>query len=117
MVVFDAVHLGALVAVAGRDVDFAADDGLHALLLRFFIKINDAIHRAVIRNRDGIHALRLRRRDEVGDAARAVEQAELRMDVQMGEWNGRFRWCRFFNLRNGNHLISKSLPPLYTKNP
>ena len=117
MVIFDAVHLGAFVAVARRDVDLAADDGLDTLLLRFFIKIDDAIHRAVIRDCDGLHPLRLRRRDEVGDAACAVEQAELRMHMQMGERDGRFRGrrrCCFFDIRNGNHLISKS-PFYYTR--
>ena len=106
MIILHAVHFGAFLPIARRDIDLAADDRLHALRDRFLVKINDAIHRAVIRDGDRVHARRLRRRDELRDAARAVEQAELRVNMKVRERDGRCFLCFvFFFFRQTAHLI------------
>ena len=85
VVVADAIDLAVLLARAGGYVDLAADDGLHALLLRLFVEVDDAVHGAVVGDGDAVHAERFRRLDEFLDAARTVEQAELRVDMEMGK--------------------------------
>lgn len=85
MVVADAIDLAVFLARARGHVDLAADDGLHALLLCLFIEVDDAVHGAVVGDGDAVHAERFRRLDEFLDAARTVEQAELRVDMEMGK--------------------------------
>ena len=87
MIVARAAHLGAVKARLRRKIRLAADDGTDSLLLRFLIKINDAVHRPVIGDRDGIHAKFLRACDKLGDAARTVEKAVTCMNVQMRKGN------------------------------
>ena len=96
VIVLDAVHLGAFLAPARRHVDLTADDGLHALRHRLLVEVDDAVHRTVVRDGDGRHALLLDGGDQLLDAARAVEEAVFRVDVQMHE-----RCCS----SDGNHLI------------
>ena len=85
MVVADAIDLAVLLARARGHIDLAADDGLHALLLCLFVEVDDAVHGAVVGDGDAVHAERFRRLDEFLDAARTVEQAELRVDMEMGK--------------------------------
>ena len=66
-------------------IDLAADDGLHALRLASPIEVDDAVHHAVIRDRyrslpHGLDDLR-----QLLDLAESIQQAELRMHMQMGE--------------------------------
>ena len=87
-----------LQAAAGRDVRLAADDRLDAGLLHGVVEFIAAAHDAVIGDRDGLHAVFLRHRDQVDlalgvlflqfrprDGACAVQQAVVRMQVQMHE--------------------------------
>ena len=85
VVVADAIDLAVLLARARGHVDLAADDGLHALLLCLFVEVDDAVHGAVVGDGDTVHAERFRRLDEFLDAARTVEQAELRVDMEMSK--------------------------------
>src|ERR1700737_4229461 len=70
---------------ARRHIHFAADDRLDAALLRFKIKLHRAIKNAVIGERDSRHSEFGCRGDDVADAASAVEQRILAMNVQMNE--------------------------------
>ena len=70
---------------AWSDIDLAADDGLDALGLARAVKVDRAVHHAVVR--DGDRRLP-QLADALGkplDAAGAVKQAVFRMNVQMGE--------------------------------
>ena len=55
-----------------RDIYFAADDGVNALLFAGAVKINHAVHDAVIGYCKGIKALLLRGGGDLLYAARAV---------------------------------------------
>ena len=46
------VHL--VKARSGRDIDLAADDGLHARRLRRLVKVNCAVHDAVVGDGDRV---------------------------------------------------------------
>ena len=83
---------------AGRDVRFAADDRLDAGLLHGVVELVAAAHDAVVRDGDRLHAVFLRHGNQVdlsfgvflfqfrpGNGARAVQQAVIRMQVQMHE--------------------------------
>ena len=39
---------------SGRDIDLAADDGLHARCLRRLVKVDRAVHHAVVGDGDGV---------------------------------------------------------------
>ncbi len=71
-----------------RDVDLAADDGLNPLRLAGPVEIHRAVHDPVVR--DGTGGLPHFFYDfrQVPDAARAVQKAVLRMDMQMNEGHG-----------------------------
>ena len=66
-------------------IDLAADDGLHALRLAGPVKVDDAVHNTVVRDGTGGLAHRLHHPRQLLDLAEAVQQAELRMHMQMGE--------------------------------
>ena len=66
-------------------IDLAADDGLHALRLASPVEVDDAVHNAVVRDGAGGLAHRFHHPRQLLDLAEAVQQAELRMHVQMGE--------------------------------
>jgi len=72
-------------AAIGSDVYLAADDGLDARLGRFLVKLDGAVHHAVVGNCQGIHAQFLRPRYQLGDAAHAIEQAEFSVDMEVSE--------------------------------
>ena len=76
-------------AVVG-DVDLAADDRLHAVLLGLLDELDRARERAVVGERDRRHLELRGPRGERRDPARPVEDRELRVDVEMDE-GGRFR--------------------------
>ena len=66
-------------------IDLAADDGLHALRLASPVEVDDAVHNTVVRDGTGGLAHGLHHPRQLLDLAEAVQQAELRMHMQMGE--------------------------------
>ena len=72
-----------VMARAARDIDLTADDRLDARRLRRTIKVNDAIHDAVVCNGNGILPDCLHMLHHGGNAIGAIEQAEFGMYVQM----------------------------------
>ena len=68
---------------ARGNVDLAADDGLDALGLAGAVKVDRAVHHAVVGDGAGGLPHRLDELWKVADAARAVEQAEFGMDMQV----------------------------------
>ena len=84
------VAAGARAAVVG-DVDLAADDRLHALVLRRLEELDRARERAVIGERDGRHLELRGALRERGDPAGAVEDRVLAVDVQVDEVGGHGR--------------------------
>src|SRR5438876_6300628 len=76
----------AAIAMAPRcDVHFAADDRLDRLRLGGEVKLEGTVEDAVIGQRDRRHIELFCRRDEVVDAARAVEQRIFTVNVEMDE--------------------------------
>ena len=67
------------------DVGLTADDGLEACLRHGRVEINDAVEYAVVRDGARIHAERLQAFHQGGDPAGPVQQAVLRMKMQMGK--------------------------------
>ena len=67
------------------DVGLDADDRLDALGLRRLVEGDRAVERAVVGDGHRIHALLRRRVDQLRDPAEAVEEAELRVDVEVRE--------------------------------
>ena len=81
-----AVDVAALVARMRREVDLAADDRMDALRLAGAVKVDHAVHDAVVGQRTrGLSEVR-NTLDQLFDAARAVEQAVFAMHMQMGKW-------------------------------
>jgi len=72
----------------GVDIDFAPDDRLDPRRRALIVKLDRPVHRAVIRHRDGGHAELDGLGREVAAADGAVEQAVLRMDVQVDKFSG-----------------------------
>ena len=68
-------------AALGGDVHLAADDGLDALGLAGAVEVHGAVHDAVVCDGTGRLAHGLHDAGQVPDAAGAVQQAELRMNV------------------------------------
>ena len=71
-----------------RDVDLAADDGLDPLRLAGPVKVHRAVHNSVVRDGAGGLAQFFYDFRQVPDAARAVQKAVLRMDMQVDEGHG-----------------------------
>ncbi len=78
------VALGLRAAVVG-DVDLAAEDRLDALLAGLAIELDRAGERPVVGERDRRHVELRRPRSECRDAAGAVQDGVLRVDVQVDE--------------------------------
>ena len=76
---------GAVEPSARCDVRLAADDGRQPDILGRIVELDRSEHDAVVRERDSRRALRLRLATEAVDAASAVEQRVLAVDVQMDE--------------------------------
>jgi hypothetical protein len=72
-------------AIAGRDVDLAAEDRLDALLPRVVVEGDRREHVAVLGDGERRHAQLLRLIEQLLDTAGAVEQGELRVEVEMDE--------------------------------
>ena len=70
---------------APRDVGLDADDGLDARRATGLVEGHRPVQRAVIRYGQRVEAERLGLRHQLRDAAQAVEQAELGVDVEMRE--------------------------------
>ena len=70
---------------AAGDVRLHADDRLDPLVLRGLVEGDRAVERAVVRDGHRIHAGGGRRVHQLRDPAEAVEQAELRVDMEVGE--------------------------------
>ena len=73
------------------DVDLAADDRLHALLRGLLVELHRARERAVVGEADGRHLELCGARCQGRDAAGAVEDRELGVDVQVNELGGQGR--------------------------
>ena len=80
-----------LEAAPRRDVELRAEDGLHARLHAGRVEIDAAEEVAVVGQGEGGEAQLLRALDELLEARGAVEQAVLRVDVQVNEIGGRFQ--------------------------
>ena len=78
------VPLGLRLAVLG-DVDLAAEDRLHAVLLGLLDELNRPGERAVVGEPDGRHLELGGARRELGNAARPVENRVLGVDVKVNE--------------------------------
>ena len=70
-------------ARARRDIDFAPDDGLDARGLRRAVEVDHAVHDAVVGDGNRLLPDLLYARHQIADAARAVQQAVFRMQMQM----------------------------------
>ena len=71
--------------VMTRNIRLHADDRRDPTLRRRLDKLHRPVEGTVIGNRNGVHAERLCLVHERIDLAHAVEQAELGVDVEMGE--------------------------------
>ena len=80
-------------AIGLGDIDFAADDRFYASFLSCYIEIDDAVHVAVVSDSKAIHAQFLGPGDKLGDAAHAVEQAILGVNVKVGKSLG--KWPKY----------------------
>ena len=65
----------------GRHVDFAADNRLDARFPGRAVKINDAVHNAMVCYRHAVHAQFLGTGNQFFDFARSVQQAVFRVDM------------------------------------
>ena len=68
-------------AASGRHIHLTADDGLDSLRLAGAVKIDDAVHHAVVCDGTGILPHGLHDLRQIPDAARAVQQAVFRMHM------------------------------------
>jgi len=68
-------------------VGLAADDRPDARVLGFLVEIDDPVHDPVIGDGQGRHAQLLGLVDGLADAAAAVEQTVLGVEMQVDEWN------------------------------
>jgi len=71
------------------DIGLDPDDGFDPLVPGSLVERHRAVERAVVGDGHRVHALRGRRVHELGDPTEAVEEAELRMDVEVREVVGR----------------------------
>ena len=72
-------------AIAGRDVDLAAEDRLDAALPRFVVERDGREHVAVLGDRHRRHLQLGGPVEQLADPARAVEQRELGVQVEVDE--------------------------------
>ena len=123
VVAVDLVHL--IKAGAGGHIDFAADDGLDARLFGCLVELHTAVHDTVVGAGDGILAALLHPVHQLVDAAGTVQQAVLRVDVQMdkrpgirGGFTHAFascsRFCRSVSASASSFFIRCERPDLLT---
>src|ERR1700730_11309892 len=74
-----------LVAGTGGDVDLLADDRVDSSGLRLQVEIDRAIEHAMVGERDRRDPGLDREADHLGDPARPIEEAELRVRMEMNE--------------------------------
>ena len=75
-----------LVVSIGRDIGLAAEDRLHAVLLGLLVEVQRAEQVAVVGDGDLLHAALEHLGKQVVEADRAVEQAVLRVQMQVREF-------------------------------
>ncbi len=75
-------------AGVGRHVDLTADDRIDPRLFRRLIKINNAIHNPVVRDRSRGHAQLLDPLNVLSDLIGAVQQGIFCMNMQMCKCHG-----------------------------
>jgi hypothetical protein len=68
-------------------VGLAADDGADARVLGLLVEFNDPVHHAVVGDGQRGHAQLLGVVNGLADAAAAVEQAVLGVEMQVDEWD------------------------------
>src|SRR5947208_14468605 len=78
----------ALGTLAGGDVRLITDDWIDAGVLAFLVELDGAVEIAVIGHGDGVHAQLLDAGDQLGNAVGAVEQAVVRVAMEMNETIG-----------------------------
>ena len=81
----------AVAAAGGGEVGLHADDGLDVGGAGLAVEVDDGVEDAVVGEADGVHAEGLGPLDELIDAAEAVEQAVLAVEVEVGERRGHVR--------------------------
>ena len=64
-----------------HDVHFTTHDRLHAGRFAFLIKLNRAVHHAVIGQSHGRHAVRFHFINQIADLGQTVEQGVVAVDV------------------------------------
>ena len=84
----------ALVAAGGRDIGFAADYGLDARFLRDLVKVDRAVHPAVVRDGEAVHPQLHGAVDEILQAAKPVKHAVFGVRVQVREQRRGLRQVR-----------------------
>jgi len=72
-------------AIGLGDIDFAANDWFYTCFPGRHIKIDDAIHGAVVSDSKAVHAQLFGPGNKLRDAAHAIEQAILSVDVKVGK--------------------------------
>ena len=75
----------ALFKAIRTDIDFAADNRLHARFVRGVIELDRAEQRSMIGERNRVHAQLFGARDQLVDAAGTVQQAKLGVIMQVNE--------------------------------
>ncbi len=80
---------GLLEAAADRDVDLAAEDRLQSAVPARVVEGHGPEHVAVVRDREGLHPELGRVVHKLVEAARAVEEAVLGVEVEVDEVGGR----------------------------
>jgi len=72
-------------AIGLGDIDFAANDWFYTCFPSCYIKIDDAIHGAVVSDSKAVHAQLFSPLDKLRDAAHAIKQAIFSVDVKVGK--------------------------------
>lgn len=84
-VIRGAIGCGATRVTARGQVYFTAKDGVDSSLSACGIKIYDPVHHSMIRDAQGIHPELLTPLHHGSDTTQPVQEAVLRVNVQMGE--------------------------------
>ncbi len=67
----------------GRHIDLTADNRLNSRIFTGTVKVDHAVHHAMVRNRQTVHSQRLRLGRQLRNLAGTVQQAVFRMHMQM----------------------------------
>jgi hypothetical protein len=74
-----------VMAIGLGDIDFAANDWFYTCFLSRHIKIDDAIHSAVVSDSKAVHAQLFGPGNKLRNAAHAIEQAIFSVDMKVGK--------------------------------